>query len=287
VRVGVLAMTPTRPRELKATGRWWHVRRLGTLIAAQQRNSWPDALATPEPELFHPDFVAFKRRAPALRRIETADAAGMSADQAVIAGSDLDASDVERFWSELVPLLAADRGDFSRLHERADELRARFGVEGLARQERVLERLAWLLRLRTERYLAEASTPDGLLVSNFRYHMMLHEMIIDGREAYAALLAQPERSRERAARTSDATQLWVLALMRYPQFVIHISSFRWSEVAQRAREQGMPGLFEYFDFLIELVPRDEQFRPLAIKHDDGEYTIEGFYPPPPATASTG
>jgi hypothetical protein len=55
---------------------------------------------------------------------------------------------------------------------------------------------------------------------DFRCHMMLHEMIIDGREA------------------SDATQLWVLALMRYPQFVIH-------------------------------------------------NTVEGFYPPPPATTSTG
>jgi hypothetical protein len=279
----VLAMTPTRPRELKATGRWWHVQRLGTLVPARERASWPDALCIPEPELFHPDFVEFKRRSPALRRIAAAHAAGLSADEAVIAGSDLDAADVERFWSELVPLLAADRGDFARLHESADALRTRFGVEGLYRLERVLERFAWLLRLRTERYLADASAPGDMLVSNFRYHMMLHEMIIDGRDAYAALLAQPERSLERAARTSDTTQLWVLALMRYPQFIIHISSFRWSEIGLRAREQGMSGLFEYFDFLIELVPRDEQFRPLPVKHDDGEYTIEGFYPPPPLT----
>jgi hypothetical protein len=113
---------------------------------------------------------------------------------------------------------------------------------------------------------------------------MLHEMIIDGREAYAALLARPERSLERAAGTRDATQLWVLALMHYPQFIIHVSSFRWSEIGLRAREQGVAGLFEYYDFLSEIVPRDEQFRPRVIKHDDGEYTIEGFYPPPPLTA---
>ena len=31
IRIGILAMTPTRPSELRATGRWWHVQRLGTV----------------------------------------------------------------------------------------------------------------------------------------------------------------------------------------------------------------------------------------------------------------
>ncbi len=284
VRVGMVAMTPTRLRELQSTGNWWHVQRLGTFVPARERSSWPDAVCIPRPELFHPDFVAWKRRAPALRRVAEAYAGGADADRAVVAGSDLRAQDVEQFWTELVPLLAAERGDFGRLHACADALHARFGVDALYRMERVLERFAWLLRLRTERHFAEASAPGDRLVSNFRYHMMLHEMIIDGRDAYGALLAQPERAIDRAAQGSDATQLWVLALMRYSQFMIHVSSFRWSEIGLRAREQGMPGLFEYYDFLVDLVPRDEQFRPCAVKHDDGEHTIEGFYPPPQLTA---
>ena len=63
--------------------------------------------------------------------------------------------------------------------------------------------------------------------------------------------------------------------------LVGVASFRWSEIGLRAREQGIPGLFEYYDFLLTQVPPGEEFRPLPIKHEDGEYTIEGFYPPPP------
>lgn len=284
VRVAIVAMTPTRPRELLETGRWWHVQRLGTFIPARGLESWPDRLVMPPPELMHPDLVAFKRRSLALRKVSDAFEAGASAADAAIAGSDLVAEDVAQFWSELVPALAAERGDFARLHERADALRARFSVDDLYRLERVFERLAWLLRLRTQRLLAQPTAPGPELVSSFRYHMQLHELVLDGPDAYASYLAEPARAAERVARTTDATQLWALALLRYPQFMSHVCSFRWSELGLRAREQGMPGIFEYYELMVELVPRDEQFRPRPIQHGDGEYTIEGFYPPPRLTS---
>ncbi|HVZ37186.1 MAG TPA: lipase maturation factor family protein, partial [Polyangiaceae bacterium] len=55
MRVGMLAMTPTLPSELRATGHWWHIRRVGTLYPARGLESWPDRLVIPEPEVFHPD----------------------------------------------------------------------------------------------------------------------------------------------------------------------------------------------------------------------------------------
>jgi lipase maturation factor 1 len=281
VRIGVVALTPTRPSELRKTGHWWHVRRLGTLVPARGVESWPDRYILPEPELFHPDYVELKRRARTLRAVSEAYERSRDADQAVIAGSDLDASDVQRFWGELVPMLAQQRGDWSAVHERAAAIGGRFDVDALHRLERVLERFAWLLRLRTEPHHLGNAKPKIALSSNFRYHMLLHEIIADGRESYRGALEAPIRAVDRARRTSDASQLWVLTLMRYEQMMAHLSAFRWCEIGLRGHEQGLPGLFEYYHFLIQQIPPDEEFCPHPIKHANGEHTIEGFYPPPP------
>jgi hypothetical protein len=198
----------------------------------------------------------------------------------VIEGSDLTEAEVQRLWSELLPLLAVDRGDWSRIHARADVLNERFGVEELYRLERVLERFAWLLRLRIEPHLLGSAQPAIRPMSNFRFHMLLHEIILDGRAEYEATMADPGRAAERALRTDNGTELWMLGLMRYEQMMVHVSCFRWSELALQSSQKGLPGLFEYYDFLQQQVPRNEDFRPHFVKHSDGEHTIEGIYPPP-------
>src|SRR5262249_39698506 len=142
-------------------------------------------------------------------------------DGAAIAGSDLTLNDVAAFWRDLLPILAQGRGDWSRLHDRARELRARFSVEELHRLERGLERCVWLLRERARAVEAE------LPYSSFRFHLMLHDALLDGREAFEAWLADPSGLTARVARSTEADQLWVLALVRYDQMLVHIRGFRW------------------------------------------------------------
>jgi hypothetical protein len=287
VRIGLLGMTPTRVRELRATGKWWHVRRFGTFFPARGLESWSERNLLTEPELFHPDFVDFKRRARPLQLIVQAHASGMSADQAVLTGSDLGVADLACFWDDLVPMLAESRGDFTRIHERAAAVSARFEPEQLLRLERVLERYAWLLRQRTEPYRWGRTEPSLPATSNFRYHMLLHEIVVDGREAYAATLADPALAASRAERSSDATQFWTLALLRYDQVMTHIATFRGSEMGVQSRDEGLPGIFEYYDLLVQVVPPGEEFSTRFIKHPDGEHTIVGFYPPPPLVEGGG
>ncbi len=286
IRVSILGMTPTRLRELRATGQWWHVRRFGVLLPARGRETWPDRFAILEPELFHPDAVAWRERAKPLRDIVEAWRSGLPFDQAAIAGSDLTPADVERFWAELVPELARDRGEWSRVHLRREAVLARFGIDDLYRLERVLERFVWLLRQATERYRFGQTDPSLPVMSNFRYHMFLHDCVIDGREAYAAAMADPTRIVERAERSSDATQLWALAIVRYEQVMATISAFRGSEMGSASVEQGLPGIFEYFQVLVQVAPPGEEFQPNIVLHPDGEHTIAGFYPPPQLCADT-
>lgn len=281
IRVGVIGMTPTRVAEMRATGHWWHVRRIGTVLPARGRESWPDKLFVPEPETFHPDFVAWRKRAKPLRAIVQALRSGVPFDEAAITGSELTRADVEQFWNELVPLLARERGDWSQIHQRRAALSERFGQADLFRLERVLERFVWLLRDRTEAYHYAEAQPALPVMSNFRYHMFLHDCVIDGREAYAALLAEPARAAARAQSSTDATQFWTLGLMRYERVMQNNYMLRASEMGVAAAEQGLPGMFEYADLLSKVVPPGEEFCPRFVLHPDGEHTIEGFYPPPP------
>jgi hypothetical protein len=286
VRVGMIGMTPTRPSELRATGEWWHVRRLGTLVPARGVTSWLHELLIPEPELFHPDLVRWRDRAAPLRAIVAAHASGQHVDQAVLAESDLTSADVECLWSELIPMLAEVRGDWTRIHEREDAIVARFGPVALYRLERVFERYVWLLRKRTGAHRFDLTQPSLPVQSNFRFHMLMHEIMLDGREAYAAVMAEPARVVEREQSSRDATQLWALTLFRYDQVMLHVSTFRSSQMGLQSKLHGLPSFFEYYDLLVEQVPRGEEFCPTFVMHDDGEHTIEGFYPPPPLLTST-
>jgi hypothetical protein len=286
MRVSMVLMTPTSLKDRRETGHWWHIRRIGTVVPTRQKEDWPDALALPVPELFHPDFVDYRRASLPLQKITDAYRAGVDPDQAAIAGSDLTPADVAEFWDDVVPMLRDSRGDWSQLHVRAEALVGRYGMLHLARHERLLERFTWLLRLATERYHFADRTPKIELKSNFRYHLFLHEVVLDGREAFLDLLRHPEKAAERAARSTDPAQLWALALFRYDLMMLHVRAFRWTELGMRGHQYNGPGLFEYYPTLANHVPPEEDFCPKPVKHPNGEYTIEGFYPPPPVVRGT-
>jgi hypothetical protein len=280
VRGSAMAMAPTPLAERRATGRWWNVRRVGTVVPARQKESWPDAFTLPEPELFHPDWVNFKRRSATLKAVTRAFEAGVEPSRAILEDSDLSAEEVRQFWEQLVPQLFEARGDFSRHQTCADALKARYGIEQLHRFERVLERFAWLLRLRTERHHHADATPKIPLKSNFRYHMFLQEAVCDGKAAYEALLADPTLAAARAARSTDATQLWTLCMLRHDLMMSHVRAFRWFTIGRQNYELKIPGLFEYYPLLASVQPPEEEFVPQIVKHPDGEHSVEGMYSPP-------
>jgi hypothetical protein len=201
----------------------------------------------------------------------------MEPDLAIIQGSDLTVSDVRAFWEEFIPALQVDRADFSRHYERAEALRAQFGMAGLERNERIFERFVWLLRVRTERYQYADSQPNIPIESTFRFHMFLHEAVGDGRSDYLTLLAQPENAAARVATSTDEKQLWALTMLRHDLVMYHVCVFRWLKMLADAHEYKIPGIFEYMPLLLSMVPRSEVFRPRPHKRPDGEHEIEGLY----------
>jgi hypothetical protein len=289
MRVAMDAMTASSPEVRRATGEWWHVRRCGMFIMPHGKQSWPREIGAPQPEVFHPDWVEFKRRAAPLRAITAAFQRGEDVDAAVLTDSDLTPMDVRVFWTEFVPCVNLQRGDFSKHIEAAAALEARFSKTQIARFERVLERFAWLLRLRTERHQFADAQPKLPLETNFRYHMFLHELVMDGPEAYRSYLTDASRVVARLEQSSDARQLWTLAMVRHSSMVMHIATFRWTDMGKESHNIGIPGLFEYYPLLSSCPLPAEEWRPEVVMHANGEHTIEGFYPPPkkPAIAPRG
>jgi hypothetical protein len=280
VRVSAYALAPTRIDEYKRSGERWRVRRIGTMVGARGIQPWVEEQAVPQPELFHMDFVHYKKRAFPLREMVRLHASGQAPDQAVLAVSDLTAEEVTRFWSEFVPAVNEHRGDWARVSEHALALQERFGAVTIYRFERLLMRFSWLLRMHTEDHFVRGLPPKIELLSNWRYEMLLQEIIVDGRDAYLELLKQPSHAAERARRTTDETQLWTLAMVRYDMMIFHIRTFRWNMIGDHGHKYKIHGIFEYVPLLAKVLPPDEEWRPVSNKHDDGEFTVDGIYAAP-------
>jgi Lipase maturation factor len=279
VRIGLIALTPTSLAERADTGDLWRTQRLGTYAPARGLDPAPAELVLPEPELFMPEFVDWKRTARPLREIVAALDAGMPADRAVCQGSDLTAADVEQFWTEAVPLLAEGRGDWDQIHRYGAQLAERYTTFDLHRFERLLERFAWLLLTRTECYHWGHGEPQLPALSCFRYHKLLHEVVLDGREAYQAMLRAPEHIVARAQRSTLETELWAFSLLRYDHVMTFVMIFRSGEMGAQGHKEKLPGLFEYYELLSKVVPPAEDFVLRPEKHADGEHTVPHLYPP--------
>lgn len=236
IRVSHVALTPTTLRERRQTGRWWHARRMGELLPATERDAlvWQNWL--PEPECFHPDFVHQMRRAPSLQAVLSHHARSGDVHAAVRADSDFSEQEVQAFWGEVIPFVAAPgrRNDWDALHETVAELRRRHGEAQLQRFERLLERYVFLLRPRLEPYFYGDCTPSIELENNIRFHFLMQEAVFDGREAYERLLSEPERAAERASRSDHASALYPCGVFRYEMMQYHFRTFRVIEALSQA-----------------------------------------------------
>jgi hypothetical protein len=151
-------------------------------------------------------------------------------------------------------------------------------VYEIYRFERLLERFAWLLLSRTEPHHWGDTQPSLPPLSCFRFHKLLHEVVLDGPIAYQAILERPAGIVERNERSTLETQLWGFALLRYDHLMTFALIFRVGEMGASANAVGMPGLFEYYELLASIELPNQEFALHSVKHADGEHSVQGFYP---------
>jgi hypothetical protein len=274
VRISLRALTPASLQTKTRSGQSWHVRHVGTLLSARERDPLVFRHWLSPPELFHPDALHWRRVSPALREMSSALAGGMPVDGAVCVGSDLRADEVTRFWAEFVPLVASTRGDLAAADETSRQVHARFGTQAVLRFERLAERYAFLLRSRLEPHFFGKLEPRIAKRSNFRFHLLLHELILDGRESFAQVLASPGLA---AARTvTEQTELHFITVLRNETVRFHGRTLRIARRMTNVFEQEIPGILEFRDLLSRAIPVDEVWLPDCRRSDSGVWRCDNF-----------
>jgi hypothetical protein len=276
VRVSLRALTPTSVAEHVSSGNYWHARHVGIAIPSTSRDEQAGRAWLPPPELLHPDLVHLRRRSPDLRAMLAAFAQSGDADRAVLTALDLRADEVAAFWRVVVPAIAARRGDLAAAQTVSQELTQRYGREAMLRFERIAERFAFMLRPALEPFLYGDAEPRLTKRSNFRFHTLLHEIILAGREEFQAVLAQPALSVEHAQRQTDATSLALFAVFRWDAIRYHAQTLRIARPMTKTSEWPLPGILEFKDLLTSLEPAEEAWLPECQRLASGDWAVQGF-----------
>jgi hypothetical protein len=275
VRVSLRALTPSSLAEA-AQGRHWRARHLGVAIEPRTHDPLAYEHWLSPPELYHPDFVHWRKKSPALRSMVRAHGEGVPHVEAVTRESDLTRAEVERFWSEFIPTLASERHDFERVDAMAARLRDTYGQVALLRFERIAERYVFLLRLRVEPHFYADAEPKLEKRSHFRFHLLLQEALLDGREAYEAALREPGRISARAREVTDRSSFYFISVMRNETIRYHGRALRIARCMTNVVEPHIPGLLEFKDLITEWVPPDETWLPVCTREPNGVWRCPDF-----------
>jgi len=280
MRISLRALTPASLETHARTGQGWHVRHVGTLLSARARDPLVFAHWLSPPELFHPDALHWRRKSPALSGMLTALASGVPLERAVCLHSDLRADEVTTFWDEFVPLVASTRGDLAAADETARAVHARFGKQAVLRFERLAERYVFVLRSRLEPYFFGKLEPRIAKRSNFRFHLLLHELILDGREQVEQVLLSPAVLAARTAPETEQTALHFITVVRNETVRFHGRTLRIARRMTNVFEQEIPGILEFRDLLSQATPLDEAWLPDCQRSDSGVWRCDNFVAPP-------
>jgi len=218
VRVTTHMLEPVSLRRHAETGAWWQRSYVGPHRPAEAFDPqfWDDASA--EPELWHFEAIAWRRRSRIAPWMERARRAEAAPDALVLEdASGIDASHVRRFWRDLLPLFAgAARHSFDSLPDAICALHERFDREERRALERLLGRYALCLVARFEPlYLHRGHQPLLPVPTYFHLWLLAHHIIGAGPDAYRRVFDEPLRAADYIHLLTPQTGLYAFALFRY------------------------------------------------------------------------
>jgi hypothetical protein len=137
-------------------------------------------------------------------------------------------ADVERFWDELVPLIAATtRTSFDALPETKALVEQRFTRKQRRVQYRLLARFGLILLARLEPlYHHRGLKPLIPVRTNFHLAMLAHHVIGCGREAYLKAVQNPESVVEHVPALTPHTGLYALGVFRFEAMTFDAQKLR-------------------------------------------------------------
>jgi hypothetical protein len=213
-----------------ATGEWWKRSYVGPHLPPCEHDAefWEQFF--PEPEMWHFDAIAWRRRCPKLRRLmQRARAGTHDPMQLVLEGAEgLGAIDLARFWDELVVMVGPDkRLDLATLPDLVEALRKRWDNQQRRALHRLLGRFSLCLVARLEPlYLGRGGKPLIQPKSYFHLWMLAAHIIGNGREAYLRAMAGPLTAAEDLPSMTPQSGLYYLSIFRFEAMVFDAQKLR-------------------------------------------------------------
>lgn len=191
-RITTVMLEPASLAEHRETGRWWRRSYVGPHTPPRRVDDrfWKEFL--PEPEMWHPEAVAWRRRSKLKGFMDRARASD-DPMHLVLEGTDLTERDVERLWNELVPLVGTEPPrNWDGLPDAVERVQAKFSREELRAMQRLTARLSVLLLAKLEpHYLGKGFHPPVKARTYLHLWMATQHVIGRGRDAYMAVVRDP------------------------------------------------------------------------------------------------
>jgi hypothetical protein len=243
IRVSLMLLTPADD------GNWWVRRYAGPHFAPVrlQPDFWHEWL--PHPEIFHPDEVAWRKRAkrPAL-----------------------DQKELREFREVFLPFIQAlDHFDWKALSTTVARVRERFEVRKLRQFERTMGRLATDL---------SDSSEKASSISFFHHVLLAYYVVGQGEEALRKASVDPTYLSTLSKSVTPQEGLFYLSLFWHDTLEFHAKKIRLLQKLVQpntpppAPPKGIPGFVELLPFITEQfeVPEDALV-PKAIRVASGEW----------------
>ncbi|HVW27048.1 MAG TPA: lipase maturation factor family protein [Polyangiaceae bacterium] len=262
-RISTVMLEPVSLKERHTTGAWWKRTYVGPHTPPKKRD--PDfwKYAWPEPELWHHDSIFWRKRCPSMKALMDRSRAGEDPMELVIAGSDLTPADVERFWTEFVPLASEfDQNTYESLPDAVPKVRERFDRAQVHALHRVLQRFTLLLVARVEpMYLGRGFKP--LIPAKTYFHIWLaaQHVIAKGRDAYLAAMKDPAATITQALSEMTAQSgSYLMCIFRFEPMIFEAEKLRLltavgaphDEEAKRKIEFGTEGMNNFERAVVKL-----------------------------------
>jgi hypothetical protein len=228
-RITTVMLEPAPIKEHLATGKWWKRTYIGPHAAPQAKDPrfWQDIL--PEPEMWHFDAIFWRRRSK-LNDLILRSQAGKEdpMELAIAQAGDLGKDQVERFWNELVPMLAPPNNvALDNLGDIVPVVHERFDAGERRAFQRLLGRFSLLLVARLEPlYLGLGRKPKIPAKTYFHLWMLTQHIICKGKDAYLAAMANPISVAEELPSLTPHTGLFALGIFRFDSMVFEAQKLR-------------------------------------------------------------
>ncbi|HEY2736526.1 MAG TPA: hypothetical protein VGI70_21145, partial [Polyangiales bacterium] len=159
---------------------------------------------------------------------------------ALSGAKNLSANDVERFWSELVPLIASpNRDSFDSLPGTVQTWRERFGRRERRAQYRLLQRFSLILVARLEPlFLHRGQKPLIPVKTYFHLWMLVQHIVGSGRAAYLAAVADPQSVGLHVPELTSQSGLYALSLFRFDETTFDAQKLRLLEAYFHPHDQA-------------------------------------------------